>query len=140
MKKIKYTYIWTLLLIINTCLADNSNTGIFPSSFTASDYPWDHGDKIVLSWKLNDTIVNTIESYSVFIATGDSLSSNKNKTNIGKAFSLLDNVNADINKYIVNDLNKDSTYIFKIVANYRNCTPIWWFCHINFILPNIFEV
>ena len=70
MKKIKYTYIWTLLLIINTCLADNSNTGIFPSSFTASDYPWDHGDKIVLSWKLNDTIVNTIESYSIFIATG----------------------------------------------------------------------
>ena len=120
MKKIKYTYIWTLLLIINTCLADNSNTGIFPSSFTASDYPWDHGDKIVLSWKLNDTIVNTIESYSIFIATGDSLSSNKNKTNLGKAFSLLDNVNADINKYIVNDLNKDSTYIFKIVANYQD--------------------
>ena len=66
MKKGKYISIWFSLFLLNIHFASNLNTGILPSSFTASDFAWDHGDKIKLSWEFNDSVVNTIESYSIF--------------------------------------------------------------------------
>ena len=124
MKKGKYISIWFFLFLLNIHLANNLNTGIFPSSFTASDFPWDHGDRIKLSWEFNDSVVNTIESYSIFKAASkfklEENSSGDSSLSDLESFTFIESVNRDINEYIASDLNKDSMYVFKIVANYAD--------------------
>ena len=124
MKKGKYISILIFLFLLNMHFANNLNTGILPSSFTASDFPWDHGDKIKLSWKFNDSVVNTIEFYSIFKASSKFKlaqdSSGDSSLPDLESFTFIDTVNRFIGEYIVSELNKDSIYVFKIIANYAD--------------------
>tara|TARA_S200000501_G_scaffold378011_1_gene438648 strand:+ start:8674 stop:9825 length:1152 start_codon:yes stop_codon:yes gene_type:complete len=79
-----------------------------PQVFSASDYPWDHGDKINLKW----TLLKENNKISFFVI--EQSNSNKDGT-----FKQITKVDSSVNKFIVQDLDRNSSYHFQIRSGDR---------------------
>ena len=79
-----------------------------PQVFSASDYPWEHGDKINLKW----TLLKENNKISFFVI--EQSNSNKDGT-----FKQITKVDSSVNKFIVQDLDRNSSYHFQIRSGDR---------------------
>ena len=75
-----------------------------PSSFTAQDHPWDHGEKIDLNWIHSLNNQTSVQYYSIFQSTNSD------------SFVFVRNVDPEISSYTVEKLDRQKEYIFKVIA------------------------
>ena len=79
-----------------------------PQSISASDFPWDHGDKINLKWNLSEKN----RRVSFFIIEQINLNKDDGFVQVGK-------VDSNVNEFTVQDLDKNSSYYFRIKSGDR---------------------
>ena len=79
-----------------------------PQSISASDFPWDHGDKINLKWNLSEKN----KRVSFFIIEQSSLNKDDDFVQVGK-------VDSNVNEFTVQGLDKNSSYYFRIKSGDR---------------------
>ena len=75
-----------------------------PSSFTAQDHPWDHGEKIDLNWIHSLNYQTYVKHYSIFQSTNSD------------SFEFIGNVDPGVSSYTVEKLDREKAYIFKVIA------------------------
>ncbi len=87
----------------------NGQENSFPnpsSQITASDHPWDHGEKIDLNWILSADDQISVKIYSIY----KSVDSDPN------SFILIGNVNPGVFSLTVEKLDRKESYFFKVIA------------------------
>ena len=78
-----------------------------PTNLSASDHPWDHGEKIDIQWDdIEKNEQDKVQSYSIY----SSRSANAD------SFIFVGTIDADISKYTIEKLDRKYSYYFKIIA------------------------
>ncbi|HIA79235.1 MAG TPA: fibronectin type III domain-containing protein [Candidatus Marinimicrobia bacterium] len=87
----------------------NGQENSFPnpsSQITASDHPWDHGEKIDLNWILSADDQISVKIYSIY----------KSVDSDPDSFIFIGNVNPGVFSLTVEKLDTKESYFFKIIA------------------------
>ena len=92
------------LNIFSNLNASETNIPNPPSSFTAQDHPWDHGEKIDLNWIHTLNHQTYVKHYSIFQSTNSD------------SFEFIGNVDPGVSSYTVEKLDREKAYIFKVIA------------------------
>ena len=77
-----------------------------PSQITASDHPWDHGEKIDLNWILSADDQISVKIYSIY----------KSVDSDPDSFIFIGNVNPGVFSLTVEKLDRKESYFFKVIA------------------------
>ena len=78
-----------------------------PTNLSASDHPWDHGEKIDIQWDdIEKNEQDKVQSYSIY----SSRSANPD------SFIFVGTIDSDISKYTIEKLDRKYSYYFKIIA------------------------
>ena len=93
-----------VLDIFSNLKAAENNIPNPPSSLTAQDHPWDHGEKIDLNWIHSLNHQTEVQHYSIFQSTNSD------------PFELIGNVEPEVSNYTVEKLDRTKAYIFKVIA------------------------
>ena len=92
------------LNVLSNLNAAETNIPNPPSSFTAQDHPWDHGEKIDLNWIHSLNNQTSVQYYSIFQSTNSD------------PFVFVRNVDPEVSSYTVEKLDRQKQYIFKVIA------------------------
>ncbi len=92
------------LNIFSNLNASETNIPNPPSSFTAQDHPWDHGEKIDLNWIHSLNRQTYVKHYTIFQSTNSD------------SFEFIGNVDPGVSSYTVEKLDRKKAYIFKVIA------------------------
>lgn len=87
----------------------NGQENSFPnpsSQITASDHPWDHGEKIDLNWILSADDQISVKIYSIY----------KSVDSDPDSFIFIGNVNPGVFSLTVEKLDRKESYFFKVIA------------------------
>lgn len=108
--KTKFIHIIFLAFIfsgMNVCLQGQDVPGPgAPGNLSASDHPWDHGEKIDLEWLVSKDDPGTVAFYSIF---------KSDPTNPG-SFLFIVNTDPGVNRFTIEKLNREESYFFKVTA------------------------
>ena len=76
-----------------------------PTNLSASDHPWDHGEKIDIQWDdIEKNEQDKVQSYSIY----SSRSANPD------SFIFVGTIDADISKYTIEKLDRKYSYYFNV--------------------------
>lgn len=92
------------LIIINSAFGEIPSPEP-PANLIAEDHPWDHGDKIDLSWDLSIDDSKLVESYRVYYSTS-----------LEAPFIVIADLSPGENSFIVEKLKRDQEYYFQVTA------------------------
>jgi len=76
-----------------------------PANLIAEDHPWDHGDKIDLSWDLSIDDSKLVESYRIYYSTS-----------LKAPFIVVADLSPGDNSFIVEKLKRNQEYYFQVTA------------------------
>ena len=95
------------LFCTSSLLNGQENSLPNPSSqITASDHPWDHGEKIDLNWILSADDQISVKIYSIY----------KSVDSDPDSFIFIGNVNPGVFSLTVEKLDRKESYFFKVIA------------------------